>query len=153
MAATTNTADFSNLAEDLQRAADNAQTSVMGLLDTYAVEIQAYAKGFAPVDTGLLKSQIKVDRQPDKIVIGVDPEQVPYAAYQEYGTHGPYEIKAKNKKALAFKVGGKTILVKKVMHPGVKATPYIRPALAKFLDQLGPAAAKVGVTLIGSVNE
>lgn len=148
----TNVADFSELAKDLQAAADNAQTSVMQMLNTYAVEIQAYAQQYAPVLTGKLRANIRIVRSPGKFVIGVDPEEVDYGGYQEYGTKGPYEIVAKNKKALAFTYGGRVVLVKKVHHPGIKAHPYIRPALARVIDELGPAAAKVGVTLIASRN-
>lgn len=144
----TNSADFSALADDLAWAAKNANMSVMGLLDTYAVRIQELAQQNAPVDTGLLRSQIKILRSPGKIVIGVDPEVVDYAGFQEYGTTGPYTIEPKNGKALAFNSGGKMVIVRKVTHPGVKAHPYIRPALQQFLRELGPAAADVGVHMI-----
>jgi hypothetical protein len=143
-----NVADLSKIRDDLEEAARTAHVSLYDMLDKYAVEIQADAQAMAPVDTGLLRESIRIWRYADRIVIGVDEQIVPYAPYQEYGTRGPYTISAKRKKALAFKVAGKTVIVKKVTHPGVKAHPYIRPALGKFLDRLGPAAADVGVTLL-----
>jgi HK97 gp10 family phage protein len=147
-----NVADLTAIRDDLEKAAQESHQSLYGLLDQFAEQIQADAQAMAPVDTGLLKESIRITRFTDRIEIGVDEQIVDYAGFQEYGTRGPYKITAKQKKALAFKVAGKTVIVKSVMHPGVKAHPYIRPALGKFLDRLGPAAAEVGVQLIESRN-
>lgn len=48
----------------------------------------------------------------------VGPVGVPYAAYVEFGTSR------------------------------MRAQPYVRPAVQKYLDALGPAVAKVGVDMI-----
>ena len=48
----------------------------------------------------------------------------------------PHEITPKNKNALAFKVGGKAIVVKKVMHPGTKANPFIQDILFRKLKDI-----------------
>jgi len=144
-----NSLDFSELAEDLKDAGKHAEPQIMDLLEQFAEKIQADAQSYAPVDTGKLRSNILIKKTDDSVTVGVNLDTVPYAGFQEYGTQGPYEIRAKNKKALAFKVGGATVFRKKVMHPGVKAHPYIRPAMEQFLNELGPAAADVGVNLIG----
>lgn len=148
-----NMLDFTNLAEDLHQASKVSGQSVHQMMMGFAVEIQADAQSHAPVLTGKLRSMILITDEPGRIIVGVDSSLVLYAPFQEYGTKGPYEIKAKTAKALAFKMGGKTVLVKKVMHPGIKSTPYIRPAMADFIDKLGPAAADVGVNLVTGVND
>jgi hypothetical protein len=51
-----------------------------------------------------------------------------YARPLHDGT-GPYEIVAKNKKALMFVLDGKTIFCKRVMHPGLKARPFMTSSL------------------------
>jgi hypothetical protein len=105
----------------------------------------------APRLTGRLKRSIKegkpynVGRRGMAIDIGTNVE---YAAAQEFGsglhaTRGPkkrIKITPKNKQALAFfwpdapahikpsETTGKVVLAK-VMHPGVRAQPYLRPAL------------------------
>ena len=48
----------------------------------------------------------------------------------------PHEITPKNKNALAFKVGGKAIVVKKVMHPGTRPNPFIQDVLFRQLRQI-----------------
>lgn len=89
------------------------------------------------VDTGLLRESIKY-----KVTdTGINVFMEDYALYLEFGT-APHVIQAKNGKALAFEPGkkarleakqkpGKTVLVKKVMHPGTDPQPFIRPALMK----------------------
>ena len=52
-----------------------------------------------------------------------------------FGTK-PHEITPKNKKALAFKAGGKNIVVKKVMHPGTRPNPFVQDVLFRQLKQI-----------------
>lgn len=54
--------------------------------------------------------------------------RVNYAAPVHEGSDGPYEIRPRTKKALKFKVGGQTIIVTKVIHPGNKPRPFLRKA-------------------------
>ncbi len=55
--------------------------------------------------------------------------EVDYAAVQEYGgTHG-YEILPFNKKALAFVMGGKQAIFRRVFHPPLQARPFMRSSL------------------------
>lgn len=65
----------------------------------------------------------------------------PYAAATEYGsatrgeasapgkkTRKKYPIVPKRRKALRWKEGGKEVFASKVMHPGVRPQPHMRPA-------------------------
>ena len=52
-----------------------------------------------------------------------------------FGTK-PHKITPKNKNALAFKVGGKAIVVKKVMHPGTRPNPFIQDVLFRKLKDV-----------------
>ncbi len=56
---------------------------------------------------------------------------VSYARHVEFGTSGPYEITPKRKSALAFPLRGRAglVIVKRVMHPGNRARPFMRTAL------------------------
>src|SRR5689334_8987992 len=47
----------------------------------------------------------------------------PQALFTDQGTK-PHEITPTSKKALAFKVGGATVIVKRVDHPGTSATEW-----------------------------
>jgi hypothetical protein len=82
-----------------------------------------------PVDTGNLRSSqrlfLRVSR---KRVVARVFTRVNYAAPVHEGSEGPYPIVPKRKKALKFKIGGQTIIVKKVIHPGVKPRPFLRKA-------------------------
>ncbi len=83
---------------------------------------------YVPVDKGLLKSRINLlPAVPGYIHYDLTAGTI-YAAAVEFGT-SPRVIKAVKKQALRFKMGGKTVIVKQVMHPGTEAQPFFRPAL------------------------
>lgn len=129
-------ADLSSLANDLAAASGGGVfVSAQEIIRTAAVRVQAEAQSRAPIKSGRLQQSITVRYTgPLSAVIGPN---VPYAPYQEFGTGergefptGPYEIKPKNPGGvLVFKVNGKTVYAKKVKHPGIKARPFMRPAL------------------------
>jgi len=52
-----------------------------------------------------------------------------------FGTR-PHAITAKNKKALAFKMGGNNVVVKSVMHPGTRPNPFIQDVLFRRLQPI-----------------
>jgi hypothetical protein len=60
-------------------------------------------------------------------VVGRVYTKVNYAWFVHEGTK-PHVIRPRNKKALKFKVGGRTIIVSKVNHPGTKSRPFLRTA-------------------------
>ena len=82
----------------------------------------------APVDTGRLKNSLKVKATNDGLIIWM----VDYGKYVEFGRN-PRVIVPVNKKALAFKKGGKTIIVKKVKQGAVRPNPFVRNTLQNKL--------------------
>ena len=85
-------------------------------------------KGKTMIGTGALMRQIhyKVDDDESGVTIMTGPQK--YAAIHQFGgTTAPHEIKAKNRRALQFTVGGVTLYRKKVHHPGsnIPARPYM----------------------------
>lgn len=60
---------------------------------------------------------------------------VEYARYVHDGTR-PYVIRPKNKKALAFKIGDRWVVTKKVNHPGIRAQPWYDEAGRKKVNDL-----------------
>lgn len=61
--------------------------------------------------------------------------QAPYGIYVEEGTK-PHIIRPKNKKMLAFKVGGRMVFAKQVRHPGTKAYKFMEYAFKNNLDEV-----------------
>lgn len=96
-----------------------------------ALEIENELKLEAPVnkntearDRSNLRRSIIVNVTKKGIQINMDE----YGKYVEFGTP-PHVITPKNGKALAFMVGGKKIIVKKVNHPGTRPNNFIRRTL------------------------
>lgn len=95
--------------------------------------VQLKAKDLAPKRTHELErnilSRVGVDARGvlGRVIAG---EQLPdaRAAWMEYGTRA-HDIRPVNKKALSFVVNGRRVTVKKVMHPGTKATHFMTRAL------------------------
>ena len=85
-------------------------------------------KGMTLIGTGALMRSIhyKLDSDGNAVTIMTGPQK--YAAIHQFGgTTAPHEIKAKNRRALQFTVGGVTLYRKKVHHPGsnIPARPYM----------------------------
>ncbi|MGA7887723.1 MAG: hypothetical protein WCA44_18460, partial [Acidobacteriaceae bacterium] len=71
-----------------------------------------------------------------------------YAAIHEYGGQTrAHVIEAKNAKALAFQVGGQTIIRRRVQHPGSKMPErsFLRSSLRDSRDRI-VAAIQAAVT-------
>ena len=86
------------------------------------------SKGMTLIGTGALMKSIhhKVDDDGMGVTVMTGPQK--YAAIHQFGgTTAPHEIKAKNRRALQFTVGGVTLYRKKVHHPGsnIPARPYM----------------------------
>jgi len=85
-----------------------------------------------PVDTGRLKTSIKVDSdKKGEITISM----AEHGVYVEFGT-APHIIKAKNGEALKFKIGNKTVFAKQVNHPGTRPNPFIRTTILKDIPKI-----------------
>lgn len=150
------TADLSSLAADLARASGTAMTqAAQQVIRQAALEVQAAAQAAAPVRTGALRQSISIG-YPEPLTAVIGPH-VDYGAYQEYGTGSrgefpgsPYPIRPRRPGGvLAFKVNGRTVITRKVMHPGVRAKAYMRRGLAQaFGDRLVQRLADTGALLI-----
>jgi HK97 gp10 family phage protein len=137
--------DVTQLAIDLNNAGEMAGRSLDDLMLFIANSMAQDMQAIVPVDTGNLKSAIKVTKEGEgRYRVGPDLVQAPYAWFVEFGTK-PHIIEAKPGKTLRFQKDGKTIYTKRVRHPGTRAQPYVRPVLANWVDRLGSDAVKVGV--------
>ena len=115
------------------RAMRHEERDLQDLLNEAGAEGAQYARINAPFDTGALRESIGYRIEGDEIVISAT---VPYAPYVEYGTGmrgenptGPYVIRPVRAQALRFVVNGRVVFAKKVTHRGIKAQPFLRPAL------------------------
>lgn len=134
-------ADINALANALRDSAGQADVTTQNVLVNSANYLKGEMEARVPVRTGRLRQSIQVRVHGEKVIIGPDTE---YAAFVEFGTK-PHVIRAKNAKALAFKMGGQTVIVRKVNHPGTKAKPYVRPAFEAWVDTLGGLVAEAHV--------
>ena len=108
---------------------ERAQQAMREAMD----EAVTYARHNAPAVTGTLRDSIGYEIVGDRAVLFAT---APYAPYVEYGTGsrgefptGPYEIRPRRAQALRFEIGGRTVFAKKVVHPGVRSRPFLRPAM------------------------
>lgn len=62
--------------------------------------------------------------------------EVDYAAVQHQGIDHSYQILPFNKKALAFMLGGNKVVVRSVIHPGLKPRPYMTAELQNMESQI-----------------
>lgn len=107
-------------------------------LDAAARRVLNRARVLAPVDTGRLRASIRIESRRTLTLrtiytIGSD---VFYAPYVNDGTR-PHKIRPKTKKALKFRVGGKTVFAAVVNHPGTKANPFLDRALREVAATRG----------------
>lgn len=145
-----------DLAENLRRAGAEVPARMADLRHKVAREIMAAQIQEVPRKTGRLAASIRIKHEANRTMVG--PEGVPYAVYIEFGTGqfnefggAPYEIKAKRPGgSLAFEIDGKKIFRKKVIHPGIKPRPFIRPSVFKALETMGADIARLHIkTLTG----
>lgn len=126
--------DYSGLLEVrrvLERA--NDQVVAKGRLAVAKVKHDTIARAqvLVPVDTGNLKNSIGADDDPDRLgwVAGPTAE---YGAAVEYGTR-PHEIRPRNARVLHWvdPKTGQDVFRPRVMHPGTRPRPYMRPAFTQ----------------------
>lgn len=125
----------------LRRALGRMSDDVKKAVVRTGVDVQNRARELCPVDTGRLRSSIvhrvETHGRAVGVVVGTN---VSYGSDVEYGTK-PHVILPKNKKALYWK--GARHPVGKVNHPGTRAQPFMRPALAIAADRLAVNVAAV----------
>lgn len=95
------------------------------VFDSAAEAMLVDAEAAAPVDTrATVRSGKVVDREQTDVAQRARLRfNTPQAAYTNDGTR-PHVIRPRNRKALAFTVGGRRIVVTKVNHPGNQATHW-----------------------------
>jgi HK97 gp10 family phage protein len=151
MATVAASAEIAQLAKDLSAASgDSIERSAAQLIADGAQRIAAEARALAPVKTGKLQSSIHA-RWLNPMRVEIGPEVI-YGPYQEFGTGSrgefpgtPYEIKPKKPGGkLVFTKDGKTIVTRRVIHPGVRPQPYMRPAFEKVLKDVMERLASSG---------
>lgn len=115
----------------VDREGANATAARVGLIEVTNVsrKILNQAVIDAPVDTGFLRGQhfMAVKTMQTRVKGTVGNRAKYSAAVHDGATIGPRTIRARRKKALAFTMGGRTIIVRSVRHPGakIKANPWL----------------------------
>lgn len=127
--------DSSDFQASVDRYIQSVKREIFDEVAKAATETRNEAVRETPVDTGNLRAgwKVRINRGIDSMEATVKNE-VKYVRSIEYGTK-PRTIRAKNKSVLANRKTGK-VFGKKVRHPGNKARPMIRPALAKVVPVL-----------------
>ena len=139
------TADISKLTEALRQTAVQSETTTHQVLIQSANQILAEMESRVPVKSGVLRRSLGIRVDTDKVTIGPNEHQAPYAGYVEFGTK-PHVIRPKEPGGvLVFTVGGKKVVTRLVHHPGTKAQPYVQPAFEAWVDSLGTMAAEANV--------
>ena len=122
----------------MRRHLTGPQSAMVRLLRETTRQTVNSAKLRSPVDTGGLRNSIRADpitvtglRARTAVVADKD-----YAAAVHDGT-APCIIRPRNKKALAFKAGGKTVFVKEVKHPGTQPRPFLFTAARDVAGRKG----------------
>jgi len=89
------------------------------------LEAQGDARRYAPVDSGNLRRQIKIN-----FISPLKAQLISHANYSSFVEGGtkPHIIRASNKKALHWKKGGKDFFSKFVNHPGTTPIKFMGPA-------------------------
>lgn len=138
-------ADIDRLAEALRQTAQQSGITTHQVLVESANHILAEMEVRVPVKTGTLRRSLGVRVSSDRVIIGPDINQAPYAGHVEFGTQA-HEIRPKKPGGvLVFTIGGKKIVTRLVHHPGTKAQPYAQPAFEAWVDSLGTMAAEANV--------
>lgn len=126
----------------VDREATNAEASRVGQVEVTDLcrKILNQATIDAPVDTGFLRGQHAMSVKTLRTrVKGTVVNRAKYsAAVHDGATIGPRTIRARRKKALAFTMGGKTIIVRSVRHPGAKIPG--NPWLVKAAERVAVSA-------------
>lgn len=119
------------------------------LMTRIVLTVESYSKAEAPVRTGHLRRTIthQVSATGDRGVVGTN---VNYAKPVHDGSKA-YDIRPKNKKALAFKSGGSVIFTKKVHMPARTANPFFTRGLAASRDMIEQFMTEAGEEYLGSL--
>lgn len=145
--------DITNLVHDLSEISELSSAQITeNILNDFGQRIVEEAKVLVPVKSGTLKESISYQVNGPELEVDASAE---YADFVEFGTASrgeypgkPYPITPKKGKYLKFTINGRTVYSKKVMHPGISAQPYLRPAAIKATEELFPKLLDLGQVLI-----
>lgn len=148
-------ADITALAKRYAGSGGNLHEAAGELIGETTEEIRQLAISYAPMDTGQLRSSI-VSYVDSSGLTGIVTATAPYALFVELGTGvrgefptGMITIRPKNAKMLSWIDGnGRRVFAKVVHSPGMKAKPYLRPALEQAI---GGLETRLGVAAIMSI--
>lgn len=102
--------------------------------DLAADEMTRQVEQAAPVDKGELARSVTHDSpkvSDNRTEITVRTGDLVQAETTEHGAR-PHVIRPRTKQALKFQIGGKTVIVRKVNHPGNPPMPWFYPTLEKW---------------------
>lgn len=121
---------FDNVRKELRKEARRR-------VDRASELMTAELKRGAPVDTGELRRRTGVAVVSETNTV-IKAEAVIDVEYAEVVVHGsrPHIIRARNKQALAFRIGGQTIIVKSVNHPGTQPNLFFERVVSRWASFL-----------------
>jgi hypothetical protein len=152
----------------LRELVPDAEAAAASAQEISAKELAEAIKARAPRDRGEYVNSIEAvrlaGRNDDRKLIGIQETKDPNAwgivalyvwRFIEFGTR-PHTIKARRKPRLVFRIGDRLVRTAQVMHPGMKARPYIFPTyramrkrirrrIASAINKAIKAKAKSGV--------
>lgn len=114
----------------MRRLLDAAPGSAFGNdLDRRAARVASRARQLVGVDTGLLRSTIRIERGAGyRDIVAGRTGQTRYTGWHHDGTTA-HVIRPRRAKALRFVVGGRVVFAAKVQHPGSRGTKFLTRAL------------------------
>lgn len=115
------TVDITDNSAEVRAALEQAKARALEIIGG---KIESYAKGLVPVDTGALRNSLTHAVDGDTVIAG---SAISYSAYVELGTGKEYSPPPEWMENNAPRGAG--------IKGGVKARPYLRPAVENHLDE------------------
>lgn len=135
------------LLAQMQKAGANVRPLVTVFLNNVTSHVQGEARRNAPHRTGNLQRHILKQIKYPNAEVQVSES---YGLYVEQGTglYGPHKqrIKPTSRKALAFKVGGVSVIRRSVA--GMKAQPFFEPAVKSSISFVEHQLQELGDRLV-----
>jgi hypothetical protein len=139
--------DESRVLAYLAAMPNRVNKSVLDAVNAATIDLQGYIRreklhGGDPLHsrTGNLSRAVTVQparQEPGRVVGSVFVDRTaPYGFFHEYGVDHSWTIVPKTKKVLAFTVGGETVFVRKVVHPGLKERSFMRASLTENREKI-----------------
>lgn len=130
---------MANVKISLDKAGIRADVNGFSLLDVRKITRRILNRStiLCPVDTGRLRASGRMRvGESGQGPRGTVEYPVKYVAAVHDGS-GPHVIRARKKKALRFKYGGRVVIVKSVKHPGSDGRPFLLQAAEEIASSEG----------------